>query len=84
MSTGQIVTISGELDQELQDTLIGPPPAVSIIAHRIVLREAPLNPTGGYDDVNFYWGKSYTGVGLPRRGDLVVKPPKPAIHLRRG
>jgi hypothetical protein len=31
LSAGQIVIVSDELDQELQDTLIGPLPAVSII-----------------------------------------------------
>jgi hypothetical protein len=41
---GQVVVITGELDLQIQATLIGPLPAVSIVAHRIVLVDGPLNP----------------------------------------
>jgi hypothetical protein len=41
---GQVVVITGELDLQIQATLIGPLPAVSIIAHRIVPVDGPLNP----------------------------------------
>jgi hypothetical protein len=41
---GQVVVITGELDLQIQATLIGPLPAVSIIAQRIVLVDGPLNP----------------------------------------
>jgi hypothetical protein len=40
---GQVVVITGELDLQLQDTLIGPLPAISIVAHSIVLVDGPLN-----------------------------------------
>jgi len=41
---GQVVVITGELDLQLRDTLIGPLPYVSIIAHRIITVDGPLNP----------------------------------------
>lgn len=42
---GQVIVISGELDLQIQATLIGPLPAITIIAHRIVLVDGPLNPS---------------------------------------
>jgi hypothetical protein len=42
--TGQVVVITGELDLQLQDTLIGPLPYISITAHRIITVDGPLNP----------------------------------------
>jgi hypothetical protein len=41
---GQVIVITGELDLQIQATLIGPLPAITIIAHRIVLVDGPLNP----------------------------------------
>jgi primosomal replication protein N len=41
---GQVVVITGELDLQLQDTLIGTLPQVSIVAHRIITVDGPLNP----------------------------------------
>jgi hypothetical protein len=39
---GQVVMVMGELDLQLQDTLIGQLPA--IVAHRIITIDGPLNP----------------------------------------
>jgi primosomal replication protein N len=41
---GQVVVVTGELDLQLRDTLIGPLPRVSIVAHRIITVDGPLNP----------------------------------------
>jgi primosomal replication protein N len=41
---GQVVIVTGELDLQIKDTLIGPLPAITIIAHRIILIDGPLNP----------------------------------------
>jgi hypothetical protein len=41
---GQVVVITGELDLQIQGTLIGPLPYVSIVAHRIITVDGPLNP----------------------------------------
>jgi len=41
---GQVVVITGQIELQLQDTLIGTLPAVSIIAHRIITVDGPLNP----------------------------------------
>ena len=41
---GQVIVISGEIDLQIQATLIGPLPAITIIAHSIVLVDGPLNP----------------------------------------
>jgi hypothetical protein len=38
---GQVVVITGELDLQLQDTLIGPLPAITVIAHRIITVDGP-------------------------------------------
>jgi hypothetical protein len=40
---GQVVVITGELDLQLQDTLIGPLPAISIVAHQIITVDGALN-----------------------------------------
>ena len=42
--SGQVVVITGELDLQLRDTLIGPLPYVSIVAHHIITVDGPLNP----------------------------------------
>jgi primosomal replication protein N len=41
---GQVIVITGELDLQLRDTLIGALPHVSIVAHRIITVDGPLNP----------------------------------------
>jgi hypothetical protein len=41
---GQVVVITGELDLQLHDTLIGPLPAITIVAHQIITVDGPLNP----------------------------------------
>jgi hypothetical protein len=40
---GQVIVITGELDLQLQDTLIGTLPHVSIVANRIITVDGPLN-----------------------------------------
>lgn len=40
---GQVIVITGQLDLQLQDTLIGPLPYISIVARRIVTVDGPLN-----------------------------------------
>jgi len=40
---GQVIVITGELDLQIQDTLIGPLPSISLIAHRIVHVAGALN-----------------------------------------
>jgi hypothetical protein len=40
---GQMVIVMGRLELEIHDTLIGPLPAISIIAHRIILVDRPTN-----------------------------------------
>ena len=42
--TGQVVVITGELELQLKDTLIGPLPYISITAHRIITVDGSLNP----------------------------------------
>jgi primosomal replication protein N len=41
---GQVIVITGALDLQLRDTLIGPLPYVSITAQRIITVDGTLNP----------------------------------------
>jgi hypothetical protein len=41
---GQMVIVLGRLELEIHDTLLGPLPAISITAHRIIPTDKPRNP----------------------------------------
>jgi hypothetical protein len=41
---GQAVIVMGRLELEIHDTLLGPLPAISITAHRIIPIDKPRNP----------------------------------------
>jgi hypothetical protein len=41
---GQMVIVLGRLDLEIHNTLLGPLPAISITAHRIIPIDKPRNP----------------------------------------
>jgi hypothetical protein len=66
----QVVMVMGELDLQLQDTLIGTLPAVSIVAHRIITVDGPLNPAAPAAAPAAYVELAQTQIGaVPRQAD---------------
>lgn len=64
---GQRVIVMGRLDLETQDTLIGPLPAISITAHRIIPIDTPRAPATASTATDPQQILAHSAIGPVRR-----------------